>query len=268
MTIPKDILEKWSMPGKNEVSKQTYENMKKIIKNNVTDAEIFLQGSYANSTNVRDNSDIDIVVIFKENIKYINFIGSNSVRDNVYSKINGKYNFQFTKGSKTIKYEGNADYVPVDIIPCVEYNDGKHIGIKIYDHKTKKDIISYPKQHIENGKLKSNDTDGNYKKAVRMFKNARNYAVYKEMFGKHTCPSYCLECLLHNVPDNCFEGNESNIFYNVLEALKVNVKNPLEIPQQNGILNLLGCNPCWGGYEAILSIQEINKIWNNWDKIQ
>ena len=64
MPIPSEVLQKWSKPGKNEMSKQTYAVLRELLfdRLDVPRQNIYLQGSYRNSTNIRDNSDIDIVV--------------------------------------------------------------------------------------------------------------------------------------------------------------------------------------------------------------
>ena len=66
MSIPLEVLQKWAKPGKNEMSKQTYSALRDVLLKKLDSPQpnIYLQGSYRNSTNVRDNSDIDIVVEF------------------------------------------------------------------------------------------------------------------------------------------------------------------------------------------------------------
>lgn len=272
MAIPKDKLESWSRPGKNELSNDTYTKMETVIKNNVSNTEIFLQGSYANSTNVRDNSDIDIVVLLKgwtysdwplmKNVK--------NARDFLFNIINGKDNFQFVKGNKCVKYKGGVKYyVPADLVPCVEYSANGYDGIAIYDHGTGNLIANYPKQHRENGEKKSSDTDGNFKKTVRMFKNARNFAVDRNLLGKDHCPSYCLECLLYNVDDKCFSGDEHDVFLNVLNFLQKNRYSLSNFKTQNNIQYMFsGFDPCWNTSYAQTAIEKIAYVWNDWDKIR
>ena len=66
MAIPFQTLEAWSKPGKSENSKVTYEKLYNIIDSRmISKYEIFLQGSYHNATHVKENSDIDVVVLNK-----------------------------------------------------------------------------------------------------------------------------------------------------------------------------------------------------------
>jgi tRNA nucleotidyltransferase (CCA-adding enzyme) len=66
MPIPESQLKTWSNQGATEGSEKTYTSIKAAI-----DAyswpegmrpEVYLQGSYPNSTNTRGNSDVDVVV--------------------------------------------------------------------------------------------------------------------------------------------------------------------------------------------------------------
>ena len=67
-----------------DTENQRCENMIKMVKEaiqdyyietrdnkmNLSDYEIFLQGSYANNTNVKQNSDVDICVMYKNTTQY------------------------------------------------------------------------------------------------------------------------------------------------------------------------------------------------------
>lgn len=104
-----------------------------------------MQGSYHNTTHVRENSDIDVVVlnkdIFIDNTLFGlrgNLQDLNSYKSFLYYKLHGSQNFYFTVGNKTIKYSGNSNYVPADIIPCGCYRDatvGAQTGTILYDNK-------------------------------------------------------------------------------------------------------------------------------------
>lgn len=283
MSIPLEILQKWSLPGKSENSKNTYEVFRNIIFDRCgSNMDVFLQGSYHNSTHVKDNSDIDIVVINPNivvNNTYLGLTGQNALynwKNQLYDKINGAQNFNLYKGNKTIKYDGNVNYVPADIVPCGYYKSaviGSETGTILYDNNKCKFFINYPRQHYDNGTNKSDLTNGNFKKTVRMFKNARNNACTKGILrNEDIAPSYFLECLIYNVPNSCFNGNEYNVFYNVIKWLYQN-KNGLEnLKCQNHIQKLFGydCNNVtynkWNTSDAIEYINAIVKLWDNWGK--
>ncbi|MBN1981621.1 MAG: nucleotidyltransferase, partial [Chitinivibrionales bacterium] len=72
MSIPNSQLETWSNLGAQQASKTTYHSIRDALmfsKSNIHNlftndsASIFLQGSYRNSTNIRGDSDVDLVVL-------------------------------------------------------------------------------------------------------------------------------------------------------------------------------------------------------------
>lgn len=285
MAIPYDILVNWARPGKSENSKITYNVLKNIIENKTEpNTEIFLQGSYHNTTHVKENSDIDIVVINPKIVINNTIYGLNGPlyqlqnwKNVLYNSINGTQNFSFTKGNKTIKYKGNLNYVPTDIVPCGYYKGstiGSEIGTILFDSNKGKYFINYPRQHYDNGTIKSEQTNGNYKKTVRMFKNARNNAVKKHLLeSEDIAPSYFLECLIYNIPNTYFNGNESEMFFKTLKWLYDNRSNLSNLKCQNKIQNLFGYDISnltynkWNTADAIKFINAIVKLWNDWSSL-
>ena len=286
MAIPFQTLEAWSKPGKSENSKVTYEKLYNIIDSRmISNYEIFLQGSYHNTTHVKENSDIDVVVLNKniiiDNTLYWlrgNLEDLKNWKSTLFYKIHGAQNFNFTLGNKTIKYAGNSNYVPADIVPCGCYKSaviGSQLGTILYDSNSRKFFVNYPKQHYENGVLKSQQTNGNFKKTVRMFKNARNYAVREGLLrNEEIAPSYFLECLIYNVPNRCFNGNEEDIFYNAARWLLQNTHIFSNMKCQNGIQKLFGYDDNnmltynkWSTSNAITFINAIANLWDNWSRL-
>ncbi|MCK5588822.1 MAG: nucleotidyltransferase domain-containing protein [Candidatus Pacebacteria bacterium] len=68
MTISEEQIRIWAQPlstTEYDKSVKTHQSIRKILENHFgSKVEIFLQGSYANSTNVRQDSDIDIVISY------------------------------------------------------------------------------------------------------------------------------------------------------------------------------------------------------------
>ena len=69
MSFTYEVLEKWKKRGADNKSKNTYEMIVGLLKKHCSDIvdvnneSVFLQGSYANHTNIKDDSDIDVVVL-------------------------------------------------------------------------------------------------------------------------------------------------------------------------------------------------------------
>jgi len=100
-----------------------------------------------------------------------------------------------------------------------------------------------------------------------MFKNARNYAIDKRLLNEKSCPSYFLECMLYNVPNSAYHGNESEIFYNVLNSLLNNIVPCQSMLKQNGIQCLFdNATSSWNKNDANKSVDAIVSVWNNWGK--
>lgn len=66
MVIPEPQLEIWSHQGAVATAKRTYESIRTALQQYAAlhgkDFRVYLQGSYKNDTNIRGDSDVDVVV--------------------------------------------------------------------------------------------------------------------------------------------------------------------------------------------------------------
>lgn len=184
---------------------------------------VFAQGSYANRTNVRQDSDVDICVMcgdvfffdlppgvqrehygiqpasyeysqFKNEVNsaLVNYFGSSAV----------------TRGNKAFDVHANTYRVDADVVPVFGYRrytsaTAYHAGTK-FQSDMGVDVINWPQQNYDNGVAKNGRTGERFKAMVRILKRLRN-----EMMGAgHTAadpiPSFLNECLVWNVPDENF----------------------------------------------------------------
>jgi hypothetical protein len=85
------------------------------------------------------------------------------------------------------------------------------------------------------------------------------------LIQKGSAPSYYVEGLLHNVPDDQFVGNYKDIFLNILNWL---YKTPdrTKFECANGQYYLLRDNThtCWPCADGANFINGAIKLWNNW----
>ena len=218
--------------------------------------KIFVQGSYANNTNVRTKSDVDIAVI-QEDVFTTEYRGSSSsypqadsdygfvtspppnksFKDEVQECLTYKFGKDVERKNKSIKIHGNTYRKDADSVPCRRYRDyrgdyGKnpdnYVGgiIITPDHGTR--IINYPEQHIANGRSKNISTHQYYKKMVRIIKKMRylmeesNISAYSE--AARNVNSFLLESLLWNVEndwylDNCVKYRKVYAFYLLIQSL-------------------------------------------------
>ncbi|MGB1207475.1 MAG: nucleotidyltransferase domain-containing protein [Chitinophagales bacterium] len=150
--------------------------------------ETFGQGSYANNTNVKLNSDIDINVrlssVFFYNIpqnKKATDFGLNSptsytfkeYKNAVQKALENKFGVnEVVRNDKCITVKGNTYRVETDVVPTWkhrQYNESGTFstGAKFISDGSKS-ILNYPLQHIDNGIIKNKHTQKRFKRNVRI----------------------------------------------------------------------------------------------------
>jgi hypothetical protein len=72
--------------------------------------------------------------------------------------------------------------------------------------------VNYPKQHSANVTAKQKTTNGWFKPMVRILKNMRGSLVKSGAINAKTAPSYSLEGLLYNVPNDRFGTSYGDSF--------------------------------------------------------
>jgi predicted nucleotidyltransferase len=209
--------------------------------------DIFLQGSYANDTNISKSSDVDIVVkinniwradkssLSPQDLERYN----SSTRDTEYtfnqfnSDIMSCIQRHFgvpnvTNDIKCLKLRSHSNFCDADIIPSFTYKlFGTYTSTErqnftdgiVFDTNDGKMIINYPKSHLQFLSSKSGRTSGNFKETVRMFKNLKNELVDNGIIHQEAAKSYYIENLIFNVPDNLFSGTYKDRFTNILQKL-------------------------------------------------
>lgn len=182
--------------------------------------KVFAKGSYANNTNVRSDSDVDIAVectdcqFWEESEKgnhppsrpYEGIWTPAKLRAELFSAMNAKFLGQVdSSGPTAIQINSNSARVDADVAPCFSYryymNYGSRDGTKIF--KTDGNVIvNYPVQQKENGTAKNNRTGYAYKKGARLLKRIENTMAQDGTFRE--LPSFFIECLAYNCPDLLF----------------------------------------------------------------
>lgn len=148
--------------------------------------KIYAKGSYANNTNVRSDSDVDIavectdVLYWEESEKGIYTPGSaykgiwtpEKFRSELISAMRATFPGQIdTSGSTAIQINSGSARVDADVVPCFSFQyhmiNETRDGTKIF--KTDgSSIVNYPAQQMANGIAKNNRTGYAYKKGVRI----------------------------------------------------------------------------------------------------
>jgi hypothetical protein len=296
--IPENQLVTWSNQGGTQNSIAAHKSIRFALEAldsliHDRDFEIFLQGSYKNSTNIRADSDVDVVVqsneVFYKDLSRIPADqqaaqqrsygpGGHNAQDwrrDVEAALRKKFGNALKAGSgKAFHVITGPGNMTADVLPAVLYknytyfyatnNEGFDEGLEFVDAAGNY-TINYPKVHIKNGEGKNSQqqTNGHYKPAVRMFKNARNRAVERGFLRDGAAPSYFVECLLYNVPDACFTAGMQDTYAAVVNHLNGTVIDGYRC--QNGLLNLFGAaSTQWNIVDARAFIQALIRLWNEW----
>lgn len=191
--------------------------------------EVFGQGSYANDTNVRLNSDIDINVRYTggfyfdlpEGTSREDF-GLNSpieysldeFKNDVYTALVRKFGADSVqRKNKCLTVLGNAYRVETDVVPTWNYRRYNKSGSYVLGAKLRADsgeyVVNYPKQHIENGKQKNAETNRRFKRLTRISRKLRYKMINDGIPVSDSITSFLLECLVWNVPNSILNDNNT-----------------------------------------------------------
>ncbi len=258
MSVQESTLQTWS-----QAPSETEENRCRNAVNAITAAveavygnrvDIFLQGSYRNRTNVRKDSDVDVVVRHREYF----YTDAAALPLLVRPQVPTHYrptNYQFwefkqsiqeilsthfgspsiERKNKCIRVKENTYRVSADVVPAFTHHvlptpsEFQHEGTGLFaDNAPTQQIFSFPKQHYDNGAAKNTNTSGNYKGLVRILKRTRNAMVDAGLMDKDLMPSHFLESLLWNVPDAAYTGSSwTAVLRSVLPPLYADMKGVL-----------------------------------------
>lgn len=290
MGIPEQQLETWSHQGAITSSADTHKSIRAALEAyewpEGMSYDAYLQGSYANSTNIRGNSDVDLVVE-TDSVFYSNLTEEEKARLRL-----GRGAFSFTDfrwhviqalqkyygidkvdttGNKSLKVAADGNRLKADVIPAVQYKEYKDLtviaeGITFWTQRTSTQVINYPKRHISNGESKNSQarTKGVFKKSVRMFKNARERIVDTNSTLRSKFPSYFVECLIYNVSDSCFKTTFRETFTLVIDYLaeKINANEHTKFVCQNERQWLFGSSTVqWNTSDAIDLVNRLVALW-------
>jgi hypothetical protein len=299
VAIGQEQLETWSRQGGTLAAKASYAAVRDALAAErspirAMNYEVYLQGSYRNDTNVRADSDVDIVVQLNDSFGY-DVSGLNQdqaqrfdeafpnsppgawdrFRGGVLAALRASYGSTAVKeGSRCLKIGAGPGYLTADVIPATQFRKYESFygtafqsfteGIKFFD-KNGRCVLNYPKAHYDNGVAKNseNRTQGRFKPAVRMFKNARSRATERGYLAQDAASSYFVDCLIYNVPDNLFAVGLQDTYVNVVNFLHSAQLGGLS--SRNGIIPLFGPTPeQWSEGAARQFIAALVRLWNEW----
>lgn len=233
-----DTLSNWTNPP-SDTEEEKLSNAERMVKEAIRSDEklkskginIFGQGSYANNTNIRLDSDIDINVNYtdafyydlpngltKEELGFGNDIAysfseyKGDIENALVSKF-GRLNIK--RKNKCLTAIENTYRAEIDVVPTWQhrwYRKDKTYadGVVLFaDNDFSSKVVNYPLQHIDNGKNKNTDTLRRYKSLVRIFKKAKVKMEDDKYYTDNNISSFLLECLVWNCPNSIFTNYDS-----------------------------------------------------------
>lgn len=196
--------------------------------------KVFVQGSYRNRVNVRQDSDVDIGVLYTGNVFLANYPDGKGHAD--FGNVNTTYSYadykndigkalisyfgaaHVTRGDKAFDIHENTYRVDADVVPLLIHRrysaDGTYIcgtelqpdsGGRIINWPERLyDTHEWPRQHYENGNGKNNDTRRAYRGVVRIIKKLRNIMDEEGIAEAKPIKGFNVECLVWNAPNSSF----------------------------------------------------------------
>ena len=237
MRYTEETLQGWTVPL-SLAEEQRAENSLKMIRSAINGDEelkkmnidIFVQGSFANNTNVRSESDIDVCVMLKD-VFHCDFpdgkgredygflpatLSFEVYRDMVKKALQQKFKADnVVDGDKSLKINENTYHVQADVVPAFllrnyyyknSTDPNTYIEGTWFKSKSGKEVKNYPKIHFQNGKEKNKNTNYKYKKLVRIMKHIKNNMVDAKITNGDKITSFLVECLVWNIPNSKITG--------------------------------------------------------------
>lgn len=227
---------------------ENYYNQTKDYKMRVDNYEIFLQGSYANNTNVKQNSDVDICVMYKNVFRYEMPEGYSldskysdatftymELRNNIKQALIKKFGSdRVVDKNKSIRILSNTYTTDADVVVAFQYRyyinqDSYKEGIA-YTALDGTNVVNYPKIHIENGNKKNTLANHMYKKMVRIFKKIMYNMQDDNVLASKVIKGFVLECMCYNYPnDKLYQHIETKYTDNLKNMINYYLDNSMNL---------------------------------------
>ena len=296
MPIPESQLAAWSRRGAIDASKRTHEAIRTALRewDDFRDRryEVYLQGSYKNSTNIRGSSDVDVIAQMNDSFAWNRHELTEAQQravDRAYEPATHSLEAFYTAvlaalrkrfghdsvvpDNKAIKIKRSSNRLPADVVVCQRFKKFSHFysldnyssveGMKFVTRRDRRTIINFPKPHYQNGTTKNEGCAVSYKAGVRIFKNARDVIIRRRWMSPSAVPSYFLECFAYNAANHCYSGSWQSLYQAVLDDLAQG-----DYPEyvcQNRVRPLFGSsNDQWDTPSAVLLVDSLRRLWREW----
>jgi len=297
MPIPESQLDTWSHQGSITQSSDTYNSIKNVLEARTTpysskNFKVFLQGSYGNDTNIYAESDVDIIIqlddcffsdleSLSEDEKAAHKQAFNDAaythvdfKRDVLSVLRGQYGSAVKAGDKAIAIDASGSRRKADVIVATQFrryfkfqssSDSKYAEGICFFNAAGERIANYPKQHSSNLTTKHQASSKWLKPVVRVFKNMRSRMVDDGLIEAGVVPSYYIEGLLYNVPNEKLTSSYQNCVVNTLNWYQQEARK-VELLCANEKYYMLrdGFYTSWPQANCDAFIESAVRLWNEW----
>ncbi len=297
MGIPESQLKTWSHQGSITQSAATYHTIKDALQAKNTayhgkNYQVFLQGSYGNDTNIYAESDVDVVIqlndvfysdttqlsaedkeAYEQTLIPADYSYDQYKRD-VLQALTDRFHSDVKAGDKAISVAANGGRRKTDVIAAMQfrrywrfkniYDANYDEGICFFNSAGER-IVNYPRQHSENLTRKHQSSNKMLKPMIRILKNLRSKLVADGSLHPGVAPSYYLEGLLYNVPNEKFVSSYVDCFVNAINWIQMEAdKDKLVCANEQYYLLWAGSHTSWEKANAEAFIQAAIRLWNDW----
>jgi hypothetical protein len=295
MAISESQLEIWAKQGSITQSAATYKTIKGVLENSRApyagrSITSFLQGSYCNDTNVYAESDVDIVIRtsslffhdldnlsesdkadFQKFYSHATYSYADYKRE-VTSWLVSNYGSAAQPGNKAIFVEANNGRRNADVVVAAEFR--RYQKFKGSDNQSYVEgicfltpdnirIENFPKQHSENCTIKHQATKKYFKPLVRILKNMRNRMVGDKLIKEGLAPSYFIEGMLYNVPNDSFGTSYEDSFVNAVNWILNADRSKFVCANEQYYLLREGSPVTWRDANCTAFLDALCEFWRN-----
>ncbi len=125
-------------------------------------------------------------------------------------------------------------------------------------------VANYPQQHSDNCTTKHQATASWFKPLVRVFKNVRAKLVSDGVIDAEVAPSYYIEGLLYNVPNEKFGASYEASFLNALNWLLKADRSQFVCANEQYYLLRDDPNVTWTAANCKAFLDAAVGLWNKW----
>jgi len=192
----------------------------------------------------------------------------------VLSVLQGQYGAAVKAGDKAIAIDANGSRRKSDVIVATQFrryskfrsaDNSEYVEGICFFNAAGERIANYPRQHSANLTTKHQASSKWLKPVARVFKNMRSRMIDKGLIKAGIAPSYYIEGLLYNVPNEKLTSSYQDCVVNTLNWYRQEAQKS-ELVCANWQYYLLrdGVHTCWPQTNCDSFVEAAVKLWNGW----